>query len=70
VPVVTIFGPTSPSFGYAPYGKNVQIVEKALSCRPCHHHGPMVCPKEHFRCMRDITVNDVMDAIERTGALT
>lgn len=70
VPVVTLFGPTSPSFGYAPYGKNVEIVEKELACRPCHHHGPMECPKEHFRCMKDITVDDVMEAVEKTGVFT
>jgi len=70
VPVVSIFGPTSPSFGYAPYGKKVEIVERELSCRPCHHHGPMVCPKEHFRCMMDITVEDVMRAVEKTGTLS
>lgn len=69
VPVVSIFGPTAPSFGYAPYGKNVQIVEKDIPCRPCHHHGPMNCPEGHFRCMRELTVDDVMGAVERTGAL-
>lgn len=69
VPVVSIFGPTAPSFGYAPYGKNVQIVEKDIPCRPCHHHGPMKCPEGHFRCMRELTVDDVMKAVEKTGAL-
>ena len=64
VPVVSIFGPTAPSFGYAPYEKNVQIVEKDIPCRPCHHHGPMKCPEGHFRCMRDIRVEDVMDAAD------
>ncbi|MDT8317987.1 MAG: lipopolysaccharide heptosyltransferase II [bacterium] len=64
VPVVSIFGPTAPSFGYAPYGKNVQIVEKEIPCRPCHHHGPMKCPEGHFRCMRDIRVEDVMFAVD------
>lgn len=69
VPVVSIFGPTAPSFGYAPHGKNVQIVEKDIPCRPCHHHGPMKCPEEHFRCMKELTVDDVMMAVEKTGAL-
>ena len=65
VPVVSIFGPTSPAFGYYPYGKDVVIVEKELSCRPCHHHGPEKCPEGHFRCMRDITVDDVMEAVKK-----
>lgn len=65
VPVVSIFGPTVPSFGYYPYGKDVVIVEKELPCRPCHHHGPDKCPEGHFRCMRDITVDDVMAGVEK-----
>ncbi len=65
VPVVSIFGPTVPSFGYTPYGNNVIIVEKELSCRPCHHHGPKKCPEGHFRCMKDITVDDVLGAVNK-----
>ena len=65
VPVVSIFGPTVRSFGYYPYGKDVVIVEKELYCRPCHHHGPDKCPEGHFRCMRDITVDDVMKGVEK-----
>ena len=69
VPVVSIFGPTAPSFGYAPFGKNVQIAEKDIPCRPCHHHGPMKCPEGHFRCMKELTVGNVMMAVKKTGAL-
>ena len=65
VPVVSIFGPTVRSFGYYPYGKDVVIVEKEFPCRPCHHHGPDKCPEGHFRCMRDITVDDVMAGVEK-----
>lgn len=65
VPVVSIFGPTVPSFGYYPYGRDVYIVEKELSCRPCHHHGPNKCPEGHFRCMRDIAVEEVMLGVEK-----
>lgn len=65
VPVVSIFGPTVPAFGYSPYGKDVVIVEKKLPCRPCHHHGLNICPKGHFKCMRDITVDDVMNAANK-----
>jgi heptosyltransferase-2 len=73
VPVVSIFGPTVPAFGYYPYGKDVVIVEKELPCRPCHHHGPKECPEGHFRCMKEITVDDVMAAVKKlltTGSET
>ena len=64
-PVVSIFGPTVPAFGYSPFGKENRIVERAgLECRPCHHHGPERCPLGHFRCMREIEAKDVLEALD------
>ena len=65
VPVISIFGPTVPAFGYYPYGKEVIIIEKELPCRPCHHHGPQTCPEGHFRCMKDIQSDDVMAQVKK-----
>lgn len=63
-PVVSIFGPTSPSFGFAPYGPANRIVElDGLDCRPCDRHGPPVCPLGHHRCMRDIGPERVIEAV-------
>jgi heptosyltransferase-2 len=65
-PVVTIFGPTVPAFGYAPYGRDHRIVEHAdLSCRPCHAHGPDACPLGHHRCMTEIDARSVLTVVER-----
>jgi heptosyltransferase-2 len=69
-PVVAIFGPTVPAFGFGPRGPRDVVVERVgLACRPCSAHGPRICPLGHHRCMRDILVEDVMRAIEETGAL-
>ncbi|MBE9503975.1 MAG: lipopolysaccharide heptosyltransferase II [Proteobacteria bacterium] len=65
VPVISIFGPTVPSFGYSPFGKDVIIVEKELPCRPCHHHGPRTCPESHFLCMKDIKSEEIMEQAKR-----
>ena len=65
VPVISIFGPTVPAFGYAPYGKDVIVVEKDIPCRPCHHHGPKVCPKGNFRCMKEIKSAEVLEQVKR-----
>jgi heptosyltransferase-2 len=69
--VVAIFGPTVPAFGFAPWGVPHLIVEKDLPCRPCSDHGPERCPLGHFRCMRDISEEEVMRAVvellEMTG---
>lgn len=62
-PVVVIFGPTVPGFGFSPFGVPHVIVEKNLPCRPCSDHGPNRCPLTHFRCMRDIEERDVEQAV-------
>jgi heptosyltransferase II len=62
-PVVVIFGSTIPKFGFAPYGEGHLIIEKEMSCRPCGIHGRRKCPERHFRCMREITTEDVFQAI-------
>jgi len=63
--VVAIFGPTVPAFGFGPLGARDVIAEvHHLTCRPCSKHGPMVCPLIHHRCMKDLSVDIVMAAIE------
>jgi heptosyltransferase-2 len=69
-PVVTIFGPTVPAFGYAPYGRDHRIVEHPdLPCRPCHAHGPDVCPLGHHRCMVEIGPDAVLRAIAEMSGI-
>jgi lipopolysaccharide heptosyltransferase II len=69
-PTVAIFGPTVPAFGFGPRGPRDRIVEvHELPCRPCSAHGPPRCPLGHHRCMRDLTVDAVLDAVAATGAL-
>jgi heptosyltransferase-2 len=64
-PVVAVFGPTLPAFGYTPWGARNRIVEHhALACRPCSSHGPQVCPLGHHRCMREIAPADVLRALD------
>lgn len=68
-PLVSIWGGTVPQFGMYPYmPKGMEslshIVEnKQLKCRPCHKLGRESCPKGHFKCMKDIGNNEVVDII-------
>jgi len=63
-PTITIFGPTVPEFGFGPLAPNsMTLGVETLACRPCHHHGPRVCPLSHWRCMRELTVERVDDAV-------
>ena len=68
VPVIGLFGPTVPAFGFGPVWPGDRVVEHSgLPCRPCHHHGPMTCPLGHHRCMREIGVERVMEAVTAAG---
>ncbi len=62
-PVVEIFGSTIPEFGFAPLGDNYTIIQKKMECRPCGIHGRRKCPKKHFRCMKEITTEEVFKAV-------
>jgi heptosyltransferase-2 len=60
-PVVEIYGPTVPQFGFAARPDLSRIVEPdPLPCRPCHHHGPAICPLGHHKCMRDLPISRVL----------
>ncbi len=62
-PVVSVFGPTVKKWGFFPLSKKSKVIEvQSLSCRPCSLHGPNICPKKHFRCMNEITVEQVFSA--------
>ena len=63
--VVAIFGSTVREFGFYPVGtENIVVERKGLYCRPCSHIGRSKCPEGHFRCMNEIQVDEVVDAIK------
>ncbi|HEY6953412.1 MAG TPA: glycosyltransferase family 9 protein, partial [Bacteroidota bacterium] len=64
--LVAIFGSTVRQFGFFPQGKNSAVVERlGLYCRPCSHIGRSSCPEKHFRCMTEITVEEVYAQTDR-----
>jgi heptosyltransferase-2 len=69
-PIVALFGPTVTEFGFGPLrAGDVALGVDELQCRPCSPHGPAQCPLRHHRCMRELTVEAVIAAIEELGAL-
>lgn len=60
-PVIAIFGPTVEGFGFFPLGRS-RVIEQDLPCRPCSLHGSLGCPKGHFRCMQDISAEEILEA--------
>jgi heptosyltransferase-2 len=75
-PIVALFGPTVPEFGFGPRRPgDVALGHAELSCRPCSSHGPPACPLGHHRCMRELSVDAVKRALatvasaEESGAI-
>lgn len=63
-PVVAIFGPTVKEFGYYPYQVANRVISKDLKCKPCTTKGTSKCRINTFDCMRLISVNEVLEAVE------
>ncbi len=64
-PVVDIYGPTIKDFGFYPYRNGIVVEVENLYCRPCGLHGHNKCPEGHFKCMKDLKPNKVIEAIEK-----
>ena len=67
--IVSVWGNTIPAFGMYPYlssgSHNSYMAEvMGLSCRPCSKIGYDECPKKHFRCMKDISVDAIVAHLE------
>jgi len=68
-PVISIWGNTIPAFGMYPYlPKDKQELSKiievnGLGCRPCSKLGYETCPKGHFKCMKLIEPQEIINAI-------
>lgn len=61
--VVSLFGPTHPRLGFAPLDPDSVALHLGLSCSPCDLHGPARCPKGHHRCLQDLGVDTVAEAL-------
>ncbi|MBU1075867.1 MAG: glycosyltransferase family 9 protein [Spirochaetes bacterium] len=65
-PIITVFGSTVKEFGFfLPGNKMVLMENRGLKCRPCHYHGLKRCPKGHFLCMRQISVEGVLKNVSK-----
>lgn len=62
VPSVVIFGPSDPE-RWRPRGRNVEIVQAALRCRPCFEHAGE--HRDCTDCLNQTRIEDIMQAFER-----
>ncbi len=63
-PVVALFGPTVPAFGFRPMGDRDVVLERDLPCRPCSVHGRRRCKVGGQPCLQGISVLQVLDAVD------
>ncbi len=64
IPTLAIFGSTTRELGFFPEPPLGHVLEHPhLACRPCSHVGRHRCPKDHFRCMKEITPEAVAQRI-------
>lgn len=73
IPLVSIFGSTVREFGFFPYNHLglAKIAEvNDLKCRPCTSIGKSKCPKDHFKCMNEITPDDIIEKLKDLGVFT
>ena len=65
VPIVLIFGSSVKELGFTPYRIDYKLVEYDIWCRPCSHIGRSFCPLGHFRCMNEISVEQVYNSFNK-----
>jgi heptosyltransferase-2 len=66
IPAITIYGATSPTFGFYPLAENsLSIEDSQLFCHPCDIHGSKKCPRKNFECMKNITPEIVFNAAKK-----
>ncbi len=58
---IGIFGPTDPKL--FKFNDISYLVTSNQKCEPCSLYGDKKCPKKHFKCMNEITVNQIFDLI-------
>jgi lipopolysaccharide heptosyltransferase II len=64
-PVVALFGPTAP-WRTGPFGEGHRIVRTAAACSPCFKRR---CDERQCCCMHNITVEMVIDAVDKLHLL-
>jgi lipopolysaccharide heptosyltransferase II len=64
-PLIMLAGSSVKEFGFYPQNMNKSVFEvNGLPCRPCSHIGRSKCPKGHFKCMNDISIESILDVID------
>lgn len=61
VPAITLFGPTHQAWSETHDARAISL-QRPVDCGPCQRR---VCPLGHHRCMTELSVDEVWEAVER-----
>ena len=74
-PIIAVWGSTTPSFGMVPYYGDNYLAHHAqpyddvqvpkLWCRPCTKFGRKKCPQGHFKCMKNISIEELVRNVNK-----
>lgn len=64
-PVVAIYGSSSPAYT-PPLSERAVVMYRGIDCSPCFQRQ---CPYGHYRCLKEITVADVIQSVQSTGVI-
>lgn len=66
IPVVSIFGSTSESFGFKPHlESSIALSTNDVSCRPCSTTGKKICSQLKHLCVEAVSVKIVMQNLKK-----
>jgi ADP-heptose:LPS heptosyltransferase len=68
-PAAVIYCSTVTAFGFGPRSEKSTIIEiqEELPCRPCGLHGKTACPEKHFKCAKEIKVEQLLNTLVVIG---
>ncbi len=75
--IISLWGNTSPDMGMFPYygfnnlqervaPQSIIMENKGLYCHPCSKLGYDRCPKKHFRCMKELNVEEMVANVKKS----
>jgi heptosyltransferase-2 len=73
VPVVALYGSTDPRLftwdaqAFSEGARGQRVLRLDLPCSPCSFYGKKSCPEGHFRCMNELSVEQVWKAVRELG---
>ncbi|MBI3139206.1 MAG: glycosyltransferase family 9 protein [Sphingobacteriales bacterium] len=67
--IISLWGNTVPAFGMTPYYGDFSMTSLALQtktwCRPCSKIGFNKCPLGHFKCMENISTEELLERVRQ-----